>query len=127
MINKEKLEGYLLKLSLNYEEAGTNTWIIKDKPKGLENVVVAATDAVVMIRVKVMALPSKNKEKFFETLLALNANDMVHGSYALDGENIVIADTLEAETMDLEEFQASLDSISFALANHYTALQEFRK
>lgn len=127
MINKEKLEGYMLKLSLNYEEAGTNTWILKDFAKGLDNVVVAATDAVVVIRVKVMEIPKKNKEKLFEALLKLNGSDMVHGAYAIEGENIIIVDTLQVDTLDLEEFQASLDVISFALANHYTVLQEYRK
>jgi hypothetical protein len=127
MIAKEKLEGYMLKLSLNYEEATPGTWIIKDLSKGLENVVVAATDSVIVIRVKVTNVPSKNREKFFETLLKLNASDMLHGAYAIDGNNIIIVDTLVAETMDLEEFQASIDAIGFALAQHYSVLQEFRK
>ncbi|HEQ71458.1 MAG TPA: hypothetical protein ENN69_03125 [Spirochaetia bacterium] len=127
MISKEKLEGYMLKLNLNYEEASPGTWIIKDLSKGLENVVVAATDPIVVIRVKVMNLPAGNKEKLYEKLLKLNANDMLHGAYGIDGENIIMIDTLEAETMDLEEFQAAIDAIGFALSQHYTVLQEFRK
>lgn len=126
MISKEKLEGYMLKLSLTYEEAGPNTWVIKDSSKGLANVVVAAAETVVVIRVKVMKVPSRDREKFYETLLKLNASDMMHGAYAIEGEDVIILDTLEADTMDLEEFQASLDAIGFALANHYNLLKDFR-
>jgi hypothetical protein len=127
MLSKEKLESYMNKLSLNYEEVAPNTWIIKDLSKGLENVVVTAVDPVIMVRVKVMEIPGKNKDKLFEKLLVLNASDLVHGAYAIDGQNIVIVDTLLAETMDLEELQASLDAIGFALTTHYPVLQEYRK
>ena len=127
MLSKEKLESYMNKLSLNYEEIAPDTWIIKDLSKGLENVVVTAVDPVIMIRVKVMEIPAKNREKLFEKLLTLNASDIGHGSYAIDGGNVVIVDTLLAETMDLEELQASLDAIGFALTSHYQVLQEYRK
>jgi hypothetical protein len=126
MLSKEKLEGYMNKLSLNYEEVVPGTWIIKDLSKGLENVAVTAVDPVIMIRVKVMEIPAKNKDKLFEKLLTLNAQDLVHGSYAIDGKDVVIVDTLLAETMDLEELQASLDAIGFALTSHYPVLQEYR-
>ncbi len=125
-MSKEKLENYLNKLAIDYEETSANTWVIKDLSKGLENVVVAAVDPVIIIRVKVMDVPAQKREKFFETLLTLNAGDMVHGAYALDGKSVVIVDTLLAETMDLEELQASLDAIGFALTTHYQKLQEFR-
>jgi hypothetical protein len=127
MLSKEKLENYMIKLSLNYEEISPNTWVIKDLSKGLENVVVSAVDQVIMIRVKVMEIPTKKPDKLFETLLSLNASDMVHGAYAIDEKNILIVDTLLAETMDLEELQASLDSIGFALTTHYKVLQDYRK
>ncbi len=127
MLSKEKLENYMIKLSLNYEEVSANTWIIKDLSKGLENVVVSAADSVIMIRVKVMEIPAKKQDKLYETLLSLNASDMMHGAYAIDGKNVLIVDTLEVETMDLEEFQASLDAIGFALTSHYKVLQEYRK
>jgi hypothetical protein len=126
MLSKEKLENYMIKLSLNYEEASPGTWIIRDPAKGLENVVVSALDPVIMIRVKVMAVPAKKQDKLFEKLLMLNATDMLHGAYAIDGKNVVIVDTLEADTMDLEELQASLDAIGFALTTHYPVLQEYR-
>jgi hypothetical protein len=127
MTIKEKIGGYLVKLSLNHEEATDGTWIIRDRSNGLSNIVVVAADPVVIFRVNVMPLPKSNKEKFFEKLLQLNATEIVHGAYALEGNNVIIIDTLEANTMDLEEFQASIDAIGFALSSHYPVLQGFRK
>jgi hypothetical protein len=51
---------------------------------------------------------------------------MVHGAYAVDGKNVIIVDTIEADTMDLEEFEASIDAIGLALAQHYRHLSKYR-
>jgi len=126
MISKDKLEGYMIKLSLDYNEISENTWIIKDDSKSLENVVVMVSDPLVILRVKVMETPQSQREKLYEALLKLNASDMLHGAYALEGNNVIIVDSLEAETMDLEEFQASLDAIGFALSQHYKVLSQYR-
>ena len=127
MISKDKLEGYMLKLSLNYEEISENTWLINDINKGLENVVVLVNDPVVVLRVKVMELPDSNKEALYGELLKLNAQDMVHGAYGLEENNVIIIDSLLAETLDIEEFQASVDAIGFALSQHYPMLAKYRK
>jgi len=126
MISKDKLEGYMIKLSLDYKEISENTWIIKDDSKSLENVVVMASDPLVILRVKVMEIPQNEREKLYEALLKLNASDMLHGAYALEGNNVIVVDSLEAQTMDLEEFQASLDAIGFALSQHYKVLSQYR-
>lgn len=123
---KNKIEGYMIKLSLTYQEVAENTWVIKDDEKGLENVLVIAEEPLVIIRVKVMETPKNNREEFFEKLLTLNAEDLIHGAYALEGKNVLIIDSLEGETMDLEEFQASLDAIGMALSQHYSILSGYR-
>lgn len=122
---KAKIEGYMINLSLTHEEVGENIWLINDAEKGLGNVIVFAEDSLVTIRAKVMEIPAENRAELFEELLRLNA-DMVHGAYAIDGEHIILLDTLEFETMDYEEFQASLDAIGLALAQHYPKLSKYR-
>ena len=123
---KQKLEGYFIDLSIPFEAKEDNVWIITDEQRGFENVLVTSDDQVVTITVKVMNIPSSNKEKFFEKLLELNATDMIHGAYAIEGNSIVLIDSLEGPTMDLEEIQASLDAISLALSQHYPVLAEYR-
>jgi hypothetical protein len=126
MSPQEKIESYLVKLTLSFQAAAPNTWVIRDTQKGLENLLIVLTEPLVIMRIHVMEIPAKGKEKLFEELLRLNATDMVHGAYAVDGKNIVIIDTLEAESMDLEEFEASIDAIGLALAQHYRPLSKYR-
>jgi len=126
MISRDRIESYLVKLSLTFQEAGAGTWVVRDPHKGLENLVVILSEPLVILRIHVMEAPATGREKLFEELLKLNASDMVHGAYALDGKNIIIVDTLEAETMDLEEFEASIDAIGLALAQHYRVLSRYR-
>ena len=60
-------------------------------------------------------------------LLEYNARELVHGSYGLEGAHIVLTDTLELENLDFSEFEASLDSITLALASHLGALAPYRE
>ena len=126
MADSARIESYLLSLSLTYEEVGDQTWVINDDEKGLENVLVILANPVVIIRVKVMAIPDKEREQFFEQLLRLNQSDMIHGAYALEGDDVILLNTLVGETLDVEEFQATLDAIGLALAQHYQMLAKYR-
>lgn len=125
-MNTEKLESYMINLGLTFESIEENTWVITDEEKGLDNIFIIAEDPLIIIRVNVMAIPDDNREALFETLLRLNSSDLIHGAYALDETNIIITDTLRSDTVDLEEFQASLDAIGLALAQHYETLIQYR-
>jgi hypothetical protein len=126
MISRDKLESYLVKLSLSFHEAGPGTWVVSDRQKGLENLLIQLAEPHVILRIHVMPVPEKGREQLFEELLRLNATDMVHGAYAVDAKNILIIDTLEADTMGLEELEASIDAIGLALAQHYRPLSRYR-
>ena len=121
-----KVEGYMINLGMTFEEIDENSWIINDEENGLEQVAVIVADPILIIRVNVMENPDGRKEEFYEKLLSLNAADLVHGAYALEGGRVILVDTLELGTVDIEEFQASLDAIGLALAQHYPVLSEYR-
>jgi hypothetical protein len=59
--------------------------------------------------------------------LELNASEMIHGAYGLDGGKVVIIETMEYETLDFEDFRAALDAISLALTQHYPVLSVYRE
>lgn len=126
MIESAKIEGYMLSLSLTYETVDDGTWLINDGEKGLENVLVILADPVVIIRVKVMGIPVQQREEFFEQLLRLNQSDMIHGAYALEGDDVILLNTLVGATLDLEEFQDTLDALGLELAQHYQKLAKYR-
>ena len=121
-----KIEGYMINLGLTFEQIDENSWIINDEDKGLEQVAVIAADTLVVVRVNVMDSPDKNREAFYKELLGLNAADLIHGAYALEDGKVILVDTLEFDTLDIEEFQATLDAIGLALAQHYPVLSQYR-
>jgi len=125
MAGLDKLETYLMDLGVAYEEVGPNTWLIDDQAKGLPSIVVSLADPVVVISAKVMKIPPKNREDFYRELLTLNGGELLHGAYALEGEDVVLIDTLEYGSMDKLDFEASLDAIGFALSEHYPLLSRF--
>ncbi len=126
MTSREKIESYLVKSSLTFEETGPASWVVRDRDKGIENLVIMLVDSLVVMRITVMSLPPTRRDALFEEMLRLNATDMVHGAYALDGSDVIIIDTLEADGMGAEEFQASVDAIGLALAQHYRVLSKYR-
>jgi len=124
---ENKIEQYLIDLKYNYQEVKPNFWLLDDAEHDLEGMVIMYAEPLVIFRVQVMTIPENNRLEFFKKLLELNASDMLHGAYGLEGEKIVISNSLEYETMDYGEFQASLDAISLALNQHYPILSVYRK
>lgn len=123
----DKVRSYLVDLGLSFEEIGEKTWLINDEEKGLKNLIVMVSEPVVILRIKVMELPAERRGELYECLLRLNAEDLLHGAYALEGDGVILVDTLELESMDLEELRASLEAIGLALVQHYKTLNPYRQ
>ena len=93
------------------------------------SVVVHFSPPVVVLRVKVMTLPTNAEAlaTLSRRLLELNATDLVHGSYGIEDESIVMTEALELSHLDYEEFLAAYESITFALASHLRELGSYRE
>jgi hypothetical protein len=129
MVTREDLQSWLDRLdggTLQVQELEPNLWITRNAD-GAE-VVLNYAPPVVILRVRVMEAPgdATRKADFYRELLTLNARDLVHGSYGLEGEHVVLTDTLELEDLDYSEFEASFDSMTLALASHMPALAPYR-
>jgi hypothetical protein len=130
MITRDDLQSWLDRLeggSANAEEVEPNLWICRTGDD--TEVVVNFAPPVVILRVRVMEVPvdESRRTELFRQLLEYNARDLVHGSYGLEGDHIVLTDTLDLENLDYSEFESSFDSITLALASHLGALAPFRE
>jgi hypothetical protein len=127
MTTKEDLESYLIRMGVDYEELADGLWLLKPA-EGATNVVLNYTPPVVLLRLKVMNLPDDvDNQKlggFYRRLLELNANDIVHGSYGIEQNDIVISDALQLEDLDFSELQSSYESMVLAAASHMPVLAE---
>jgi hypothetical protein len=125
--NINKIEQYLIELMYTYREVGKNLWYLDDEAQGLREVAIMLDEPLVVFRTVVMDVPEANRLELFTKLLELNANDVIHGAYALEKHNIVLVDTLEYNTLDFGEFRATLESFSLALSQHYPILSRYRR
>jgi hypothetical protein len=130
MISRDDVQSWLERLeggSLEARELEPNLWLVRTQ-EGAE-VVVHYAPPVVILRMRVMELPGQEprRSELFRQLLELNARELVHGSYGLEGDHIVLTDALELADLDFSEFEASFDSITLALATHLGALAPYRE
>jgi hypothetical protein len=130
MITREDLLSFFDRLyggTLTVRELEPNLWLVRTSEDA--EVVVHYAPPVVILRVRVMELPASEPRRgeLFRQLLEYNARDLVHGSYGLEGDHVVLTDTLELENLDFSEFEASFDSLNLALASHLGSLAAFRE
>jgi hypothetical protein len=119
MVSREDLESFLIRMDLDYEEVDEGMFLTRTESSGTPMVVHHA-DALLLIRMKVMDMPEDNESSrdLYRTLLELNATEIVHGAYGIENGDLILSDTLELETLDFHELQASMESIGLAAVTH---------
>ena len=125
MISREDLESFLIRMDLDYEEVDEGMYLVRGRNAGLPMVIHHA-DALLLIRMKLMDMPEAEDGlvDLYRTLLELNATDLVHGAYGIEDGELIISDTLELESLDFHELQASMESIELAAASHMERIRE---
>ena len=132
MVTPEQIEGFLGRLSADgasYNEIEPGLWVVHPGGELDLTVVIHHSPPVVVLRVKVMTLPDKTTEAdgLCRRLLEMNATDLLHGSYGIQGGEVVLTEALELAHLDFEEFLASYESITLALASHLRELSTFKE
>ena len=69
------------------------------------------------------AFRPKTVGELFEALLVWNATDVVLGAYGIEEGDLILTDTLELETLDFPEVQASLESLQMAASSHMSQIK----
>ena len=132
MVTREDIESFLDRLSsegASYTEVEPGLWIVRPSGALDIDVVVHYSPPVVVLRVKVMNLPTDETRvaTLSRRLLQLNATDLVHGSYGIERESIVLTEALELSHLDFEEFLAAYEGMTLALASHLRELAPYRE
>jgi hypothetical protein len=122
MATRDDIEHYLIQLEYPFESIEPHMWIIRNTA----NVIVTYEPPLVLFRMKLMEIPKGRREEFFKLLLEINATNMLHGAYGIEGDNVVLIDTLQSEHLDFNEFQASLEALLLASTQDYPKLKAFR-
>jgi hypothetical protein len=132
MVTHEDIVSFLDRLSADgatFSEVSDGIWNVKPAGALDFGVVIHYSPPVVVLRVKVMELPTKGAQRnaLEHRLLELNASDLLHGSYGIQKDEVVLVEALELEHLDFEEFLSAYESITLALASHIRELASFRE
>ena len=132
MITREDVESFLDRLGAEgatYKEVESGLWIVRPGGAFDFDVVVTHNPPVLLLRVNVMPIPTDPAElaSLSRRLLEMNATDLLHGSYGIDGDAIVLTEALELAHLDFDEFLASFESMTLSLTSHLRELSAFRE
>jgi len=125
MTTRDDVRSFLDRLMLPVTQVAEDMWVIRTT-EGAE-LVVHYAPPVLVLRVRVMPLPDDvgKAGELARRLLEFNARDLVHGSYGVEGDHIVLTDALELTDLDFSEFQASVESLTMALSSHLSTLAPY--
>jgi hypothetical protein len=120
----DDIELYLRSLERTYSREG-DTFVVASGAEGTP-IALHVADSLVLVRVDIGKVPADDARKLtvFQRLLELNASDLVHGAYGLEGDEIVLAIGLPLENLDLNELGAALADVDLALARHVKPLRD---
>ena len=132
MVSRENIENFLDRLSAEgatYREVENGIWVIRPAGAFEFDVVCHYNPPVVVLRVNVMDLPEDDIScnGLARRLLQLNASDLVHGSYGIEQDAVVLTEALELSHLDFDEFLAAYESMTLSLASHLRELSTYRE
>jgi hypothetical protein len=122
----EDLESFLQKLERRFERVDDGTYLVAGAPNQ-PPIAIRVAPPVLVIQVPIGPAPQEEtpaQARLFRRLLELNASDLLHAAYALEGGEIVLGAALELDNLDLNEIEAVLADMDVALAEHVPALHD---
>jgi len=127
--NFRKVKAMLLDLEylIVSEDAAEELFVVEKLEDGISNLIVDCEDSILIIEGLLFEMV-KGSEEIFKSLLMKN-RELVHGAFGLDceGKKVVFRDTLQLENLDLNELEASLNSLKLLLSEYSEDLINYSK
>ncbi|GAB5524015.1 MAG: hypothetical protein Roseis2KO_18870 [Roseivirga sp.] len=117
----DKVKSYLLELDLSIllEDEADGVIVVSNEEDGINNLVIGIADPLLIVEQFLVELKNPSADDY-KHLLQKN-RDIVHGAFVIDdsGSKVIFRDTLQLENLDLNEVEASFNSLSLLL-NEYS-------
>ena len=124
-----KIKNYLMQLDFNivFENYEDGILMISKESEGIKNLILGIASPILIMEQHIFNIKNKNKD-VFQKLLQKN-RDIIHGAFVLDetGQKVIFRDTLQIENLDLNELEASLNSLSLLLSEYSEQIINFSK
>ncbi|WP_339711810.1 molecular chaperone Tir [Cyclobacterium amurskyense] len=120
---------FLLKLDVDItkENPDEGILVIQKEDNGIKNLIVGIAPPVLILEQYIFKIKNNNNS-IYKSLLQKN-RDIIHGAFVLDddGDKVIFRDTLQIENLDLNEIEASLNSLSLLLSEYSEQIIKFSK
>lgn len=124
-----KVKNYLLdfEFDITHEDANEGIIIVQNESNGIKNLVIGIASPILILEQYMFKLKNPTLEVCMN-LLQKN-RDIVHGAFVLDeeGDKVIYRDTLQIETLDALELEASLNSLSLLMSEYSEQIIKFSK
>ena len=123
------MKNYLMQLDFNivYENTSDGILMISNESEGIKNLILGIAPPILIMEQHIFNIKNRNEE-VFKKLLQKN-RDIIHGAFVLDetGQKVIFRETLQVENLDLNELEASLNSLSLLLSEYSEQIINFSK
>ena len=124
-----KVKDYILDLSftITHEDEENGVIVIENESEGIKNLVLALADPLLIIEQFIFEIEDTHPD-VYKKLLQKN-RDIIHGAFVLDeaGHRVIFRNTHELENLDLNELQATLNSLELLLSEYSGEIIELSK
>jgi len=125
----QKVKDYLLELNFTIvqEDENEGVFVVENEQEGIKNVVLVVAEPILIVEQFLFDLGQDSAE-IFKKLLMKN-RDIIHGAFTLDesGKKVLFRNTHECENLDLNELEATLNSLSLLLSEYADEIIAFSK
>ena len=129
MNNFQKVKDYIIDLdySILFEDENDGVLVIESEEDGIKNLVLGVEDPLLIMEQSLVDIADPSGEAYLK-LLQKN-RDIVHGAFVVDesGKRVIFRDTLQLENLDLNEIEASFNSLSLLLSEYSDDLISMQK
>lgn len=127
--NYTKIREFLFELEITIvsEDNDNGIFVIQKEDDGIMNMIVAVADPVLILEQPLFDVKNESLD-LYKTLLMKN-RDIIHGAMVLDneGKKVLYRDTLELKNIDINELEASIESVSLLLSEFGQEIINFAK
>ncbi|MFT7033437.1 MAG: hypothetical protein ACJA2S_001945 [Cyclobacteriaceae bacterium] len=125
----QKVNEYLHELGYvkTYENEEDGLIVIENESQGIKNLVVVVADPLLIVEQFIVELQNPSAEVYKQ--LMQKSRDVIHGAFVLDetGNKVLFRNTHELENLDLNEIEATFNSLALLMGEYSSEILKLSK
>lgn len=129
----QRVKDYLLELDyhITFQDKSDQVFIVENEANGITNLVIGLANPLLVVEQLILEIPDfpSNDSCTMYLQLLQKSRDIIHGAFVIDesGKRVIFRNTHELENLDLNELEATLNSLSLLLSEYSDEIINFSK